>query len=133
MRDLLDDLEVAVSALASVDRSGWSGGVRSDVLVSVLGVRERLDAVIVAITAEWDRDKSWELDGARSPVAWLAHRAPLTRQDASVLVRTARFVRTHEQTAKALDVGDITAGHATVAAQAAKHRSDFPPDPRRRA
>ena len=132
MHDLLDDCSAAVAVLAGTDRSGWSGGVRSDVLVGLLGVRERLDAVILAVTAEWDRDKSWELDGARSPVAWLAHRAPLTRQDASSLVRTARFVRTHDQTAKALDTGDITTGHATVATQAAKHRSHFPPDTRRR-
>ena len=124
MHDLLRDLETAVSALAGVDRSGWSGGTRSDALVGLLGLRERLDAVILAVTGEWDRDKSWELDGARSPVAWLAHRAPLTRQDASVLVRTARFVRTHDQTGKALDAGDITTGHATVAAQAAKHRAE---------
>jgi hypothetical protein len=39
-------------------------------------------------------------------------------------VRTARHVRTFDQTAKALDVGDITATHATVAARAAKHRED---------
>lgn len=124
MHDLLDDLQSAVAVLTGADRSGWTGGTRSEVLVGLLGARERLDAVIVALTEEWDRDKCWELDGARSPVAWLAHRTPLTRQDASTWVRTARFLRAHEQTAKALDVGDITTGHATVAAQAAKHRAE---------
>ena len=122
--DPLDLLAHAVGMLAAEGRSAATGVARSQLLVGLLDARERLDAVILAVAGEWDRDKSWELDGARSPVAWLAHRAPVTRQDASSLVRTARFVRTFDQTAKALDAGDITAGHATVAAQAAKHRGE---------
>jgi len=124
MHDLLGDLRSTVTALGGADRTGWTGVSRSELLVGLLQVRERLDAVILALTGEWDRDKEWELDGARSPVAWIAHRAPLTRQDASSLVRTARFVQTFDRTAKALDAGDITAGHATIAAQAAKHRAE---------
>ena len=125
--EMADPLEVmggAVARLAGEERTGWTGVARSELLVGLLAARERLDALIVTVTGGWDRDKSWELDGARSPVAWLAHRAPLTRQDASTLVRTARFVQTFDQTAKALDAGDITAAHATVAAQAAKHRGE---------
>jgi len=122
--DPLAGLSAAVATLAGEDRSAWTGVARADLLVGLLSVRERLDAVILAVTGEWDRDKSWELDGARSPVAWIAHRAPLTRQDASSLVRTARFVRSFDTTAKALDAGDITTGHATIAAQAAKHRAE---------
>jgi hypothetical protein len=58
----------------------------------------------------------------------LAHRVPISRQDASTLLRTARHVACHEQTAKALDAGDITAAHAEMAAQAAKHREDHYPE-----
>jgi len=123
MGDRLEDLTAAVAELAGEDRTAWTGVARSELLVGLLGARERLDAVILTVTGEWDGDRSWELDGARSPVAWLAPRAPLTRQDASSLVRTARFVQTFEQTAKALDAGDITTGHVTIAAQAAKHRT----------
>jgi hypothetical protein len=111
-------------AIAGVAAAARAGGVSSDELVGLLRARERLDAVILTALGCWDRDKVWEHDGARSPVAWLAHRAPLTRQDASGLVRTARHVRRFDQTAKALDTGDITATHATVAARAAKHRED---------
>jgi hypothetical protein len=118
-------LRDAVASVAGDDRSGWSGVARSELLTELLDARERLDALVLAVTAEWDRDRSWELDGARSPVAWLAHRAPVTRQEASTLVRTARHVATFDQTAKALDAGDITAGHATIAAQAAKHRQEL--------
>ena len=111
-------------AIADVADLGRAGGVSSDELVALLGARERLDAVILAAVGVWDRDKVWELDGARSPVAWLAHRVPVTRQEASGLVRSARHVQRFEQTAKALDAGDISASHVTIASQAAKHREE---------
>ncbi|MFA5885771.1 MAG: DUF222 domain-containing protein, partial [Acidimicrobiia bacterium] len=126
--DPFSGVRSAVAAAAGVDRSGWSGAARSEVVLELLGARERLDAVILAVTGEWDADQAWALDGALSPVAWLAHRCPVTRQDASTLVRTARHVAAHEKTAKALDAGDISAAHVEIAAQAAKHREDHYPE-----
>ena len=121
-------LRGAVEAAAVVDRSGWSGAARSAELVDLLAARERLDAVILAAAGGWDAEQAWALDGALSPVAWLAHRCALTRQDASKLVRTARHVAKHDKTAKALDAGDITAAHVEIAAQAAKHREEHYPE-----
>ncbi|MFA5885679.1 MAG: DUF222 domain-containing protein, partial [Acidimicrobiia bacterium] len=118
----------AVAAAAGVDRSGWSGAARSAAVLELVAARERLDALLLAVVGEWDGDQGWALDGALSPVAWLAHRAPVTRQDASSLVRTARHVAAHEATAKALDAGDISAAHVEIAAQAAKHREDHYPE-----
>jgi hypothetical protein len=40
------------------------------------------------------------------------------------VVRTARHMQAFEQTAKALDAGDISASHTTIAAQAAKHHRE---------
>jgi len=121
-------LREAVEAAAAVDRSGWSGAARSAELVELLAARERLDALILAATGAWDANQAWALDGALSPVAWLAQRAPVTRQDASTLVRTARHAHAHDKTAKALGAGDITATHVEIAAQAAKHREEHYPD-----
>ena len=115
----------AVDAAMAVDRSGWSGAARSAEVVELLDARERLDALLFAAVGEWDRDKAWALDGSVSPVAWLAHRAPLTRQDASSLMRTARHVVRHEATAKSLGAGDVTASHVEIAARATKHREDL--------
>jgi hypothetical protein len=115
----------AVTAAAAVDRSGWSGAARSAEVVELLAARERLDALVTAVVGAWDAEQAWALDGSLSPVAWLAHRCPLTRQDASTLVRTARHVAANGQTAKALDGGDITSAHVGIAAQAAKHREDL--------
>jgi len=115
----------AVDAAMVVDRAGWSGAARSAEVVELLAARERLDALVHAAVGEWDRDAAWALDGSVSPVAWLAHRTPVTRQDAATLVRSARHVARHEVTAKALGAGDISVAHVQVAARAVKHREDL--------
>ncbi|MFA5884404.1 MAG: DUF222 domain-containing protein, partial [Acidimicrobiia bacterium] len=109
--DPFSGVRSAVAAAAGVDRSGWSGAARSEVVLELVAAQERLSALVIAVVGEWDAEQAWALDGALSPVAWLAHRCPVTRQDASTLVRTARHVAAHEQTAKALDAGDISAAH----------------------
>jgi len=53
-------------------------GLQSNVCSLRLGARERLDAVILAVAGAWDTEQAWALDGALSPVAWRAHRCPLT-------------------------------------------------------
>ena len=94
----------------------------------MLEMRERLDAMIVHATGEWDRDKCWAEDHALSPASWICHRVPLTRQDAMVLVRTARHVVQHEATAKALDVGDVSAAHVVIIGRAVRHRESLYPE-----
>ena len=116
----------AVEVAAGVDRSGWSGAAKSAGGARAAGRRRSAwPRWWLAVVGDWDADQSWALDGSLSPVAWLAHRAPLTRQERVDVVRTARHVEANEQTAKALDVGDITAAHAEIAAQAAKHREEL--------
>jgi hypothetical protein len=126
--DAIASVAAAVRVAADVDRTGWPGSDRSRALLELVGARERLDALILAVAGEWEAERAWAADGARSPVAWLSHRAPLTRQDASTLLRTARHVHAHEKTAAALATGEISASHADLAARAARHREDFYPD-----
>ncbi|GMU79912.1 MAG: hypothetical protein AMXMBFR46_27010 [Acidimicrobiia bacterium] len=128
MGDGASGLREAVAGLAARDRSGWSGPARSAELVGLLAAQERLAALVIQVAGQWDRDQAWALDGTVSPVAWLAHRAALTRLDASVLVRTARHCAKHDPTAKALDAGDVTAAHVQIAARAARHREDHYPE-----
>ena len=118
MREL-ESLADAVGAVAAL-----GAPASPEELVVLFALRERLDAVILARTGVWDRDRLWELDGARSAVSWLSHRVALTRQEAASVVRTARHVRAFAKTAKALDAGDISVSHVTVAAQAAKHHRE---------
>src|SRR6187431_3101732 len=104
----------SIEAAAGVDSSGWSASARSAELVSLLENQERLAALIQRKVGEWDRDQCWAADDALSPVSWLLHRAPMTRQDAMVLVCAARHVVAHEATTKALDAGDISAAHTVI-------------------
>ena len=76
--DPFSGVRAAVETVAGFDRSGWSGAARSAELVELLAARERLDAVILAVAGAWDTEQAWALDGALSPVAWRAHRCPLT-------------------------------------------------------
>jgi hypothetical protein len=115
----------AIEARASVDRSGWSAAERSARLLEILAAQERLAAIAQQEVGEWDRDQAWALDDALSPVSWLLHRTPMTRQDAMALVRTARHVVAHEATAKALDAGDIAPAHTTIIGRAVRHRESL--------
>ncbi|MGA9595885.1 MAG: DUF222 domain-containing protein, partial [Acidimicrobiia bacterium] len=74
-------------------------------------IQERLDAEVLRLTGEWDRDRAWEIDGALSPRAWLTHRAPVTNTEAGKLVKQARLVREHHTLAAALSKGTITTAH----------------------
>jgi hypothetical protein len=86
-------------------------------MAQVISIRERLDAEIIRLTADWDRSRVWEADGALSPAAWMTHRLPVARTTAQSTVRTARFVDKSERTAKALASGDISSGHVRALAR----------------
>jgi len=121
----LHQLRESLSALAAEDRDGWSGGALSARLVDLLAARDRLDAEVLRCAGQWDRAGAWGEDGACTPVAWLAHRAPLTRADAVRLVRAARLAHDHDRTGKALAAGDVTSAHVDVLARATRHREDL--------
>jgi hypothetical protein len=120
---VLADLEAPVAASAP-GSPGPDAAARSQALVALLEARDRLDAAVVALAGVWDAGSDWSVDGARSPVAWLAHRAPLTRQEAAALVRTARFARRHAGTGAALAAGDVRAAHVGLLARAARGRGE---------
>jgi hypothetical protein len=111
-----------VDALAAEDRSSWSGGARLARLVEVRAAQERLDAEVLRLVADCDALDAWR-EACLGPVSWLATHAGLVRGAAARLLRTARFVRRHERTAKALDAGDVSVPHVEQLAAVA-HRRD---------
>ncbi len=120
--DLIEQIRLAVKELASEDRRGWSAGNRSDQLVELLEVAERLQAEIVRAVGDWDAQADWALDGALSPRSWLAHRSPISRAGASRLVSMGRLARDHERTGEALHAGDLSCAHLEVLAPMVRHR-----------
>jgi hypothetical protein len=120
--DPIERIRLAVKELAAEDRREWSGGNRSDHLVELLEVAERLQAEIIRAVADWDARTDWALDAALSPRSWLAHRAPISGLAASRLVSAARLTREFEATGEALASGDVSCGHVEVLAPMVRNR-----------
>ncbi len=87
-------------------------------------VQERLDAEVLRLVADCDAVDAWYDDGL-GPVSWVASKTGLVRGAAARLVKTARFLARHAQTAKALDAGDVSVPHVELLAAAAHRREDL--------
>ncbi len=120
--DPIEQIRLAVRELDAEDRRAWSGAARSDQLVELLEVAERLHAQIVRAAGDWDARADWALDGALSPRSWLTHRAPIAAVGASKLVGMARLTRNHEATGDALRAGDMSCAHVEVLAPMVRNR-----------
>ena len=120
--DPIEQIRLAVKDLDSRGPPQWSGAARSDQLVELLEIVERLQAEIVRSVGEWDARTDWALDGALSPRTWLTHRAPITAVGASKLVGMARLARKHEATGEALRSGDVSCAHVEVLAPMVRNR-----------
>jgi hypothetical protein len=83
---------------------------------------ERAQAELTRLTGVWLDRQAWRSENGLSATGWLAHNTPMTRASAARLCATARLVHRHEQTAKALDVGDLTNAHVEVLAAASRRR-----------
>jgi len=115
----VERIRAAVAELAVEARDGWTAGALSERLVEVLELRERLDAAVLCLAADWDRDRAWEVDGSLTAASWLAHRAPVSASDAKRIVKAARLVDAHPRMAEALAGGDTTVAHMEALARVA--------------
>ena len=113
-----------LEGLAAEDRSSWSAPARSARLLELLRARERLEAETLRCLGEWDAARAWADHGAFTPQAWLVQQAPVTKSEATRLMRTARLARDHERTSKLLSTGDVSTSHVEVMARAARHREE---------
>jgi hypothetical protein len=124
--DPVEQILELLADLGAEDRAGWSGVAQSERVSGLARMVERAQAELIRATSTWDGAGAWAEDGATSPVAWLAQRVRIAGGGAARLVRSARLVRRHERTAKALASGDITSGHVEVlAVKTARHKRLF--------
>ena len=126
MWEMMDRIERMFAT--STDRSSWSDAALCAEVVDLAMAAERAQAELVAATAVWYARQAWTADGSCSGPAWLAEHTPMTRPAAAKLCATARLVHDHEQTAKALDVGDVTVAHVEVLAGAVRGREELYPE-----
>jgi len=71
---MFEDLERAISELGIPAADG-------EAIARALALRTRLDAVIAAAVADFDKAKLWDLDAATSMVAWLRWPVAVTTTD----------------------------------------------------
>jgi len=120
--DPLRRIREATAELAGEDWSTWTGHGRTQRLVELLALIERLRAAAIARVGEWDARLDWAGEGAVSPRACLADQAPVTRLEASRLVAMGRLCRRHGATGAALASGEVTCAHLEVLAPMIRHR-----------
>ncbi len=122
--DPLDLIREGLARLAAEDRSAWAPAARSDRLLELQRLAERVDAEAIRCAAAWDAVAAWAEDSVLGPRSWLASRASMTDSAANRLLRSARLLRDHDHTAEALAAGDITVAHVHALATAAHERAD---------
>jgi len=100
---MFEDLERAISELDIPAADG-------EAIARALALRTRLDAVIAAAVADFDKAKLWDLDAATSMVAWLRDHAGLSRRAAARMASMARQVSKLPVTASAWASGTLSEG-----------------------
>jgi hypothetical protein len=100
----------------------WSDPALCDAVRTKAEAVERAQAELTRLTGVWLDRQAWRSESGLSATGWLAHHTPMTRSSASRLCATARLVHRHEQTAKFLDAGDVSAAHVEVLAVSARRR-----------
>ncbi len=120
----VERIREGLAAVAAEDRSAWSSSARAAQLIELRSLQERLDAEVLRAVGDWDAIDAWQLSGLGA-VSWLASKTGLVRHAAARMVKTARFLRRHTHTAKALDAGDVSVEHVELLAVAAQRRDDL--------
>jgi hypothetical protein len=92
--------------------------VLADVLVDLLGVESRLQAVCARVAARVDASRVWSNDGSRSCAAWLSRVANRDRSETAGLVGRGRELRDMPDSDTAHGAGRLSARHIRVLAGA---------------
>ncbi len=112
--DPLKTIEQGLAGLAAEDRAGWPAVAKSERVTHLLALQERLNAEVLRLVGEWDRDHAWETDGSLSAAAWLEQRTSLAHRDARTMVKTARLVDRHAAIGAALANEEIAVPHVSA-------------------
>jgi hypothetical protein len=123
--DPLDQVAAGVADLLAEDWSVWNDAALSEQLTGMLDQLERLHAAVLGCAATWDGRGVWAVEGAPTAPSWLTDRGSMTRPAAVRLARTARHLRGHEHTAKALVAGDVKVEHVETIATVARGREEL--------
>jgi len=86
LSDPLDLVREGLDRLAAEDRSSWSAATRTDRLIELRVVQERIDREVLRAVADCDAVDAWQ-EAALGGVSWLATKTGLVRNAAAGLFR----------------------------------------------
>jgi hypothetical protein len=117
--DLVGALDALASTVTGPPRVSQSG----DDVRNAFAVLRAAQTYAYASLGMFVRDGGWQLEGAGSPVSWLAHNAALTRHEAARTVATAEVIAYHEPVAEALLNHTVVPAHVHQLAALRRHRA----------
>lgn len=123
LADAIAAVRAAVADLVDADVDGAADEELRAALPELTATAAQVAGATVRVTDVFETRRLWAGDGARSPQAWLRHRAGLAGEDASRQVRHSRVLRDLPQTRAALCAGEITAAHVQRIVAAANPRT----------
>ena len=106
-----------LAELAADELTELTPDTLSQRMTELVELRDRIEAELVRTTAAWQNRRAWEADGALSPTAWLTHRTPISRRDATAFIKAGKLINAAPKLAGALHAGDTTAAHVAALAR----------------
>src|SRR3954469_9383945 len=111
----------------ALDEMHASAPADSDSVRELLRMHARLEAELAATIARWDANKTWAVEGAKSPASWIAIRCRIDKAKAARLLRLGRACRDMSLVSAAWAAGEVHAEHVTALA-AVRHVDGFAED-----
>jgi len=115
-------LQAGLDAVAGEDRDGWTDAALSERLTELLAAADRLRREILRLAGRWDAGRAWEADASLSGAAWLSVHAPVRREDARRMLRTAAMAHRHSKILDEMAADAVSAAHVDVLSRAVGHR-----------
>ncbi|HET9543323.1 MAG TPA: hypothetical protein VFP02_09585, partial [Acidimicrobiales bacterium] len=124
MTSELADLEHYLDVANKANFHGLPGKTKAESLLAVSRIRNKLDALDVAVITAFEATKEHVVEGHASCIGWLQHHSRDHGDPAALRRRLARRIRAMPQAQRALADGTITSRHIDVLDQARRAVGD---------
>lgn len=118
LESVLQALDTAVSAAATIAVGDVPGPVAGEAAVRLVAVLRRLEALNARLLCRFDASGEWAAEGFRSPASWLAARSTVGLPAARASARLADRLLAFPAMAASFAAGRVGADHLTVLADA---------------
>ena len=116
-------LEHDLKELRELDLSTLTAEEKDEAIVAWARLRSQVDAFDAELLAAWEAEKTWMVDGSRSPAAWLARRTRSHPSEVGKRLWLAKALLHMPVTAAAFAAGDIEDIHVRRLAGALNPRT----------